>query len=136
MSGVQAPLALIELGQSTLERTNMSELVSWATRGRVAVITVNNPPVNALSPGVPEGIVDGIEAANADAGVDAIVLIGAGRGFIAGADIKHLGKPRSEKAGRVHDVLEGSAKPVVAAIHGHALGGGLRSRSNATIALL
>lgn len=103
----------------------MSELVSWAMHDRIAVITVNNPPVNALSPGVPEGIVDAVEAANGNDAVDAIVLIGGGRGFIAGADIKHLGKARSEKAGRVHDVLEGSNKPVVAAIHGHALGGGL-----------
>jgi 3-hydroxyacyl-CoA dehydrogenase len=103
----------------------MSDLVSWTNRDRIAVVTVNNPPVNALSPGVPEGIVDGIEAANANEAIDAIVLIGSGRGFIAGADIKHLGKPRSEKAGRLHEVLEGSHKPVVAAIHGHALGGGL-----------
>ncbi|MEM7407053.1 MAG: 3-hydroxyacyl-CoA dehydrogenase NAD-binding domain-containing protein [Pseudomonadota bacterium] len=103
----------------------MSELVTSKQSGRIAVVTVNNPPVNALSPGVPEGIVDGVVAANDNPEVAAIVLIGAGRGFIAGADIKHLGKPRSEKARSVHRILEDSAKPIVAAIHGHALGGGL-----------
>ena len=103
----------------------MSELVSMSMRDGIAVITVNNPPVNALSPGVPEGIVDCVEAANADTGVNAIVLLGGGRSFIAGADIKHLGQPRSEKAGRMNSTLEFSAKPIVAAIHGHALGGGL-----------
>lgn len=103
----------------------MSELVTSTRHDNVAVITVNNPPVNALSPGVPEGIVDQVNAANADDAIQAIVLIGAGRGFIAGADIKHLGKPRSEKAGLVHQTLEDSPKPIVAAIHGHALGGGL-----------
>ena len=105
----------------------MTDLVTLERKGAIGVVTVNNPPVNALSPGVPEGIVDGVEAANADPDVRAIVLIGAGRGFIAGADIKHLGKPRSEKALRLRDVLENSAKPIVAAIHGHALGGGLET---------
>jgi len=105
----------------------MTDLVTLAKHGAVAVITVDNPPVNALSPGVPEGIVDCVDAANADPQVAAIVLVGAGRGFIAGADIKHLGKPRSEKALGMRDVLDASAKPVVAAIHGHALGGGLET---------
>ena len=68
----------------------MSELVSLTKNGSIGVITVNNPPVNALSPGVPEGLVDCVEAGNADDGIEAMVLIGGGRGFIAGADIKHL----------------------------------------------
>jgi 3-hydroxyacyl-CoA dehydrogenase len=103
----------------------VSELVSMSVQSGIGVITVNNPPVNALSPGVPEGIVDCVVAANADANVSAMVLIGGGRSFIAGADIKQLGKARSDKAATVHAVLEDSPKPIVAAIHGHALGGGL-----------
>lgn len=103
----------------------MSELVSLTKNGSIGVITVNNPPVNALSPGVPEGLVDCVEAGNADDAIEAMVLIGGGRGFIAGADIKHLGKPRSEKSLRMREVIETSGKPIVAAIHGHALGGGL-----------
>jgi 3-hydroxyacyl-CoA dehydrogenase len=103
------------------------ELVTLTKQGAVGVVTVDNPPVNALSPGVPEGIVDCVSEANADSGIKAMVLIGAGRGFIAGADIKHLGKPRSEKAQSLRSVLESSAKPIVAAIHGHALGGGLET---------
>ena len=62
-------------------------LVRYEVRDRVAIITVDNPPVNALSPGVPEGISDAVSRADTDATVDAIVLIGAGTTFIAGADI-------------------------------------------------
>ena len=105
----------------------MSELVTLARIDGIGVITVDNPPVNALSPGVPEGIVDCVEASIHDPSIDAMVLIGAGRGFIAGADIKHLGTPRNEKARSLRDVLERSPKPIVAAIHGHALGGGLET---------
>src|ERR1700722_13755221 len=104
----------------------MTELVRLEKRGSVGVITVDNPPVNALSPGVPEGIIGCLERGNADPGIKAFVLIGAGRSFIAGADIKHLGKPRPPGK-RTHDVLDENAKPVVAAIHGHALGGGLEN---------
>ena len=70
----------------------MSELVSLSRDGSIAVITVNNPPVNALSPGVPEGIADALEQAGGDPEVRAMVLIGAGQTFIAGADIKEFGK--------------------------------------------
>jgi 3-hydroxyacyl-CoA dehydrogenase len=107
------------------EELPVSDLISMSKHGAIGVITVNNPPVNALSPGVPEGIVDCVEAANSDDSIEAMVLIGGGRSFIAGADIKHLGKPRTEKALRMREVVEYSAKPIVAAIHGHALGGGL-----------
>jgi 3-hydroxyacyl-CoA dehydrogenase len=65
----------------------MSPLVRYEVRDRVAVITVDNPPVNASSTGVPEGISESVERACGDAAVDAIVLIGAGTTFIAGADI-------------------------------------------------
>ena len=70
------------------------ELVRLEKRGSIGIITVDNPPVNALSPGVPEGILDCLDRANADSGIKAVVLIGAGRSFIAGADIRQFGKAR------------------------------------------
>ena len=103
----------------------MFELIDFEKHGAIGVITVNNPPVNALSPGVPEGIVQRVEEGNADDDVKAMVLIGGGRSFIAGADIKHLGKSRSQTAMVWRDSIEESEKPIVAAIHGYALGGGL-----------
>src|SRR5579871_3340415 len=108
----------------------MNELVNYKTDGDIAVITINNPPVNALSPGVPEGIAQGIEAAAKDDAVKAIVVIGGGRTFIAGADIKEFGKVTSGEKPRfslnsVLDAIENSKKPVVMAIHGTAFGGGL-----------
>ncbi len=103
------------------------ELVRFENEGGIGVITVDNPPVNALSPGVPEGIVAAVDKGNADPAVKAMVLIGAGRSFIAGADIRQFGRgPSTPPTGRrPYDVLDESAKPVVAAIHGYALGGGL-----------
>ncbi len=106
----------------------MSDLVDYETRGAVAVITVQNPPVNALSFGVPDGIIAGVEASEADPEITAMVLIGAGRTFIAGADIRQFGKPRPEGAKSLLDVIErfeAATKPVIVAIHGTALGGGL-----------
>lgn len=105
----------------------MADLVGFSKQGSVGIITVDNPPVNALSPGVPEGIVAGVKAGLADDEVTAMVLIGAGRSFIAGADIKHLGKARSAAASNYRDIIEASDKPIVAAIHGYALGGGLET---------
>jgi 3-hydroxyacyl-CoA dehydrogenase len=103
------------------------ELIRFEKDGDIGVITVDNPPVNALSPGVPEGIVAAVDKGNADPAVKAMVLIGAGRSFIAGADIRQFGRgPSAPPSGRrPYDVLDESAKPVVAAIHGYALGGGL-----------
>ncbi|MFN7933595.1 MAG: 3-hydroxyacyl-CoA dehydrogenase NAD-binding domain-containing protein [Bryobacteraceae bacterium] len=109
----------------------MSELVIYSSANGVAVLTVNNPPVNALSPGVPEGILEGLEKAAQDPAVGAVVLIGGGRSFIAGADIKEFGKitsgekKRGVGLGPLLAALEDSPKPVVAAIHGQAFGGGL-----------
>jgi 3-hydroxyacyl-CoA dehydrogenase len=111
----------------------MSELVRYRVVDRVAVITIDNPPVNALSPGVPEGISDSVARAIADSQADAIVLIGAGSTFIAGADINifktlQTREQSIERSEAVHarlEALEDSPKPLVAAIHGHALGGGL-----------
>ena len=109
----------------------MSDLVSVSRPGDVAVVTVQNPPVNALSPGVPEGIAAAVDEAAADEAVRAIVLIGDGRTFIAGADIREFAKVRSgekERGEGLHPLLfklEDSPKPVIAAIHGTAFGGGL-----------
>jgi 3-hydroxyacyl-CoA dehydrogenase len=92
---------------------------------------INNPPVNALSPGVPEGISEAIEQIDKDATVKAAVLIGAGKTFVAGADIKEFGKMTSGKAsGRIPFVpllnrIEDCSRPVVMAVHGTAFGGGL-----------
>ena len=108
----------------------MSESVSLTKDGEIAVITIDNPPVNALSAEVAEGIRAALEAAHNDLSVKAIVLIGAGRTFIAGADIKEFGKITSgEKGGPELNLLlqniEDCAKPVVCAIHGTGFGGGL-----------
>jgi 3-hydroxyacyl-CoA dehydrogenase len=92
----------------------------------VAVLTLNNPPVNALSARVRQAIVDGVRAAEADPAVRAIVLACAGRTFFAGADISEFGKPPIDPMlPEVVAVLENTGKPLVAAIHGTALGGGL-----------
>ncbi|MFO1306069.1 MAG: 3-hydroxyacyl-CoA dehydrogenase NAD-binding domain-containing protein [Burkholderiales bacterium] len=102
-------------------------LVRLEQDGDVAVIVIDNPPVNALSPGVGEGIVAALDRALADPAVIAIVLMGAGRSFIAGADIRTFGKGvvRPPIGERPSDKLDMATKPIVAAIHGYALGGGL-----------
>ena len=109
----------------------MSDLVQFTKNNDIAIITINNPPVNALSPGVPEGILEAIETIDKDDGVNAAVLIGEGRTFIAGADIKEFGKMtsgnRQRGAGMLPMLLriEDCRKPIVMAIHGTAFGGGL-----------
>lgn len=103
-----------------------SQVVTYSVEGRVARIAVNNPPVNALSHAVREGLVDMVIRAQNDSSVQALVLICEGRTFFAGADIREFNQP--PKAPRLIDVIqaiEDSAKPVIAAIHGSALGGGL-----------
>ncbi|HTV58339.1 MAG TPA: 3-hydroxyacyl-CoA dehydrogenase NAD-binding domain-containing protein [Verrucomicrobiae bacterium] len=109
----------------------MSDLVHLTKDVDVAIITINNPPVNALSPGVPEGIAQAIEEINADAAVKSCVLIGGGRTFVSGADIKEFSKMGANAAPGTMSFpdlltkIENSRKPVVMAIHGTALGGGL-----------
>src|SRR5687767_12671117 len=106
--------------------TAMSKSVDLERRGRVAVLTVNNPPVNALSQHVRQGLADGLKAAATDPEAKAVVIVCGGRTFIAGADITEFGKPPAEPGLHgVLDMIESSSKPVVAAIHGTALGGGL-----------
>jgi 3-hydroxyacyl-CoA dehydrogenase len=106
----------------------MSDLVLYDKRGAIGLITVDNPPVNALSVGVPQGIMERLEEGGADSEIIAFVLTGGGRTYIAGADIREFGKTPDPNAKTIHDLiaaLENSTKPVVAALHANALGGGL-----------
>src|SRR4051812_46788750 len=109
----------------------MSDLVQLTKDNDIAIIMINNPPVNALSPGVPEGISEAIEQIDKDPTVKAAVMIGAGKTFVAGADIKEFGKMTSGKTrGGIPFLpllnrIEDCSKPVVVAIHGTAFGGGL-----------
>ena len=101
--------------------------VDQSRDGDVFILTINNPPVNAFGPGVPEGLKAGLDAAAADDSVKAVVIIGGGRTFVAGADIKGFGLPREQAPDLRGTVakLDAFEKPTVAAIHGTALGGGL-----------
>src|SRR5713226_6063828 len=109
----------------------MSDLIQFTKDSDIAIITINNPPVNAISPGVPEGISEAIDQINKDNAVTAVVVIGGGRTFIAGADIKEFTKMTSGKAKTGPGLLplllkiENCSKPIVIAIHGTAFGGGL-----------
>ena len=104
----------------------MKGTVHYEQKGNIAVMTVDNPPVNPLSSGVRQGLTDGINKAISDNSIEAIVLTGAGRAFIAGADISEFGGKAEGPS--LHDCLntmDSSEKPIVAAINGTAFGGGL-----------
>jgi 3-hydroxyacyl-CoA dehydrogenase len=106
----------------------VTDMVDLTVEDGVAILTINNPPVNALSTGVRKGLIDGVTLAVVDDSVTAIVVICAGRTFIAGADITEFGSP--PKGASLHDAIdamENSSKPIIAAIHGTALGGGLET---------
>lgn len=106
----------------------VSQSVSLDIDDGVAVITIDNPPVNALSSHVRDGIAEGVEQAIADDSARAIVLICTGRTFIAGADITEFGgAAKGRSLPQTQQVMEDSPKPIVAAIHGTALGGGLET---------
>ncbi|MCW7543007.1 3-hydroxyacyl-CoA dehydrogenase NAD-binding domain-containing protein [Aurantimonas litoralis] len=106
--------------------TTINPATTLDVEGEIAVLTLDNPPVNALSHILREGVAAGLEAAAADPAVKAIVLICAGRTFIAGADIKEFGKPIAAPTLQdLQDQIEALDKPVIAALHGTALGGGL-----------
>ena len=103
-----------------------AEVAVRELRGNLLVVIINSPPVNALGVVVRRGIVAAIDAADADLAVQAVLIIGTGRNFIAGADIREFGKPPLPPS--LPDVcnrIEACSKPVVAAMHGAALGGGL-----------
>ncbi|CAD6537765.1 Fatty acid oxidation complex subunit alpha [Paraburkholderia hiiakae] len=102
--------------------------VDYTTRDGVAVITLNNPPVNGLGHSTRAGIVEGLARAASDPAVAAIVITGAGKAFSGGADITEFNTPKAMQEPTLHTVIkevEKSAKPVVAAIHSVAMGGGL-----------
>ncbi|WP_269716115.1 3-hydroxyacyl-CoA dehydrogenase NAD-binding domain-containing protein [Caulobacter sp. NIBR2454] len=104
----------------------INEVTDLTNEGDVAVVTLNSPPVNALSAKVREGLDKAFEAADADASVKSIVLICEGKTFIAGADISEFGKAMTGPSLQdVQNRIENASKPVVAAIHGTVLGGGL-----------
>ncbi|HEX8740194.1 MAG TPA: 3-hydroxyacyl-CoA dehydrogenase NAD-binding domain-containing protein [Casimicrobiaceae bacterium] len=99
--------------------------VGTLVHDRIAVVTVDHPPVNALSTPVRAGLLDAVRRANADSGVDAMVIACAGRTFVAGADLAELDRaPEPPQLPELTQAIEDSAKPVIAALHGTALGGG------------
>ncbi|CAB3681564.1 3-hydroxyacyl-CoA dehydrogenase NAD-binding domain-containing protein [Paraburkholderia rhynchosiae] len=106
--------------------TTSADVVTRELRGKVLLVTIDHAPVNALSADVRRGLLAAIEAADAERSVEAVLIVGAGRNFIAGADIREFGKPPVPPS--LPDVcnrIEACTKPVIAAIHGAALGGGL-----------
>ena len=106
--------------------TPSAAVVTSTLHGNIMLITIDNPPVNALSVAVRQGLLDAVERADAEPAVAAILLQGAGKNFIGGADIREFGKPPQAPA--LPDLcnrIEAASKPVIAVIHGAALGGGL-----------
>src|SRR4029453_11555751 len=111
-------------------KSELEEIIGaqYAPNGRVAVITLDNPPVNALGHETRSEVVAGIDRASADGNCDAIVIVGKGKMFSGGADIREFNTPKSSAEPTLHTVIrvaEGSPKPVIAAINGVCMGGGL-----------
>ncbi|MDQ8730938.1 3-hydroxyacyl-CoA dehydrogenase NAD-binding domain-containing protein [Bradyrhizobium sp. LHD-71] len=104
----------------------INDVIDLKADGKIAVISVNSPPVNALSQNVREGLREAITKALADPKAEAIVVRCDGRTFIAGADIREMGRPRKPPGLKdFQSLMDGAKKPIVAAVHGTALGGGL-----------
>ncbi len=104
----------------------INSVIDLSNDGNIAVISVNSPPVNALSQNVREGLQEAVTKALADPAVEAIVVRCDGRTFIAGADIREMGKPRKPPGLKdFQAMMDNAKKPIVAAVHGTALGGGL-----------
>jgi len=111
---------------ATTDTLPASDPVSFQRQADVLVVAIDNPPVNALGVDVRRGLIAAIDAAEADVAVAAVLIVGAGRNFIAGADIREFGKPpQPPSLPEVCSRIENCSKPVLAAIHGAALGGGL-----------
>ncbi|MGF6538107.1 3-hydroxyacyl-CoA dehydrogenase NAD-binding domain-containing protein [Paraburkholderia youngii] len=109
-----------------MNQSPTADVVMRELRGKVLLVTIDHAPVNALSADVRRGLLAAIEAADADRAVESVLIVGAGRNFIAGADIREFGKPPLPPS--LPDVcnrIEACGKPVIAALHGAALGGGL-----------
>ena len=108
--------------------TALTSMVDYNIDDGLAILTLDNPPVNALSQGVRQGLKEGVEKALADTTVSAILIICKGRTFIAGADISEFGSgPKAPDFHAVLNTMDNSDKPIIAAIHGTALGGGLET---------
>jgi 3-hydroxyacyl-CoA dehydrogenase len=108
--------------------TEVNPVTDLTSEGEIAVITLNSPPVNALSEAMREGLIAAVAKAEADASVKAMLMICAGRTFIAGADISEFDKVMKGAGFRdVQNAMDGAKKPIVVAIHGTALGGGLET---------
>ncbi len=108
--------------------TAVNSVTDLTREGDIAVLTIDSPPVNALSADVRNGLCSGAQQAAADPAVKAIVVICAGRTFIAGADIAEFGKPaKGATLPEIQRALEGAPKPIIAAVHGTALGGGFEA---------
>ena len=106
----------------------MSEFVTTKILDGIAIVTVDNPPVNAIDQNIRAGLKNAFESINADSNLKAVILRCAGRTFMAGADIKEFDAPIAEPGyHEVFETIENSTKLVVAAMHGTALGAGLEA---------
>jgi len=104
----------------------VTDFIEFKKHGRIAVLTIKNPPVNALGIGVRQGLNDSLKQVVSDKTIDAAVITGGRNTFCAGADITEFGKPYQEPGMReIYDTIEASGKPIIVAIHGTAMGGGL-----------